>query len=102
MDIVGTGRYINAKITQILSSGVTEDSRETYSQRAEDLLSFEMEKGITLKNVIEFYYKENKKYVCAVKCMKCGALYFFTAKEWDSMKQSEFNCECVNNATTTA
>jgi hypothetical protein len=95
MDIIGTNRYINAKITQILSSGVTEDSRETYSQRAENLLSFEMEKGITLKNVIEFYYKENKKYVCAVKCIKCGAAYFFTEKEWNSMKQSEFVCECM-------
>lgn len=47
---------IRAKITQFLSDGVIEDGRDSYQERADTLLSFELEPKITLKDIIGFYY----------------------------------------------
>jgi len=47
---------VRAKLTQFLSGGVIEDSRDSYQERADVLLSFELEPRITLKDIIGFYY----------------------------------------------
>lgn len=65
---------ITAKITQILSSGVVEDSRDTYQERADALLSFEIEPGVTLKDVFEFYLKY-RNYIQG-NCHVCNKVIF--------------------------